>query len=140
MHPQTPHRSRILLATTQDAEPVLRRALAPLEADLAVEHECGAALRAIAAGVDLVVCTMRFDESRMLDFAARLGHDWPRLPFVCCRVLSNLPGPAVEAAFVAAENLGAVEMVNLRVAPLGEERLRRAVLAHLHDMGHASMS
>jgi hypothetical protein len=140
MQSQIPHRSRILLATTHDAEPVLRRALAPLDADLAVEHECGSALRVVEEGVDLVVCTISFDESRMLDFAARLGHDWPRLPFVCCRVLSGLPAPAIEAAFFAAENLGAVERVNLRLAPSGEERLRRAVLAHLHDMGHASMS
>ena len=139
-------RPRILLAAPYDAEALLRRALGPLELELFAAHDGDSAMRAVERGIDLVVCTLRFDESRMLDFAARIAHARPHLPVVCCRVLSRLPGASLDAAFAAAGRLGAVEMVNLgRVArregvPNAEEQLRAAVLAHLHGVGHTSMS
>ncbi|HSN21062.1 MAG TPA: hypothetical protein VLS49_10300 [Usitatibacter sp.] len=147
MPPDPSLRPRILLASTQEAELVLRRALRVLDADLLAAHRCESALRWIAQGIDLMVCTMRFDESRMLDLAVTVERDGPHVPFVACRVLaSELPRPSLEAAFTAARELGAAATVDLpRIArregaARAEEQLRRIVLANLHGVGYASMS
>lgn len=68
------------------------------------------------AGIDVVVCTIAFDESRMLELLEALKHD-PRtkdIPFVCCRVLptilSNQALGRMEAACLA---LGASAYVDI---------------------------
>lgn len=137
---------RILLACPEDAEPVLRHALEVLDAKLVAVPDLTAAMREIERGVDLVVCTLLFDESRMLELAARVGRERPQLPFVCCRVMSDLPAHSLDAAFAAAGHLGAVATVDLPHTARGEalaraeEALCRAVRAHLHDARQASMS
>lgn len=144
-HDASPH-PRILLACTEDAEAVLRRSLAALDARLVVAHDLDSAMREMERGADLVVCTLLFDESRMLELEARAAVDWPNLPFICCSVLSDLPAHALEAAFAVAGLLGAVATVDLPQAGGGEalaraeEALRCVVAGHLHDIGHASMS
>jgi hypothetical protein len=144
-----PHASpepRVLLACTEEAEEVLRRALYPLEAVLIPVHDIATAMREVECGIDLVVCTLLFDESRMLDLAARLARIQPHIPFVCCRILSDLPVHTLEAAFAAAGYVGAVATVDMPHTAHGaelaraEELLCGAVLGHLHDVGHASMS
>ena len=144
-HP-LPH-FRVLLACTRSGEPVLRRILRPLgvEAVVAFTHE--EALARIEEGVDLVLCSLRFDESRMLELIVELGRARPHLPFVCCRVLpSDLPEASLRAAFTAAGHLGAVAVVDLpglercEGAGRAEGTLRTSVAAHLQGEGRASMS
>jgi len=137
---------RILLACTARGEPVLRPILEALgEIVVAFDHE--QAIDHIERGVDLVLCSLRFDESRMLDLIAELGRMRPHLPVVCCRVLdSDLGDASLRAAFVTAGHLGAVAVLNLPELERREgvatarAELRATVLEHLHGVGHASMS
>jgi len=138
-------RSRILLACTRDGAEILRQALACLDAEITCAYSKDEALARVDC-VDVVVCSLRFDESRMLDFVAQVVRERPRLPLVCCQVTdSDLPEPSLDAAFCVAAHLGAVAVMSLpelarrEGRARAEESLRRAVLAHLHDVGHASM-
>lgn len=147
MSDSTSHGPRVLLASTPSADLILRHILAPLaEIVSAYNHE--EAIAQIEAGVDLVVCSLRFDESRMLDLIAEMAGARPHLPFICCHVQeSELPEGSLRAAFTAAGHLGAVAVVDLPrlVRASGELRaeaqLNACVRAHLHGgAGHASMS
>ena len=139
--------SRVLLACTAENADTLGRALACLDAEITCAFSREEAMACVDGGVDLVVCSLRFDESRMLDFVAELARRRPHLPLVCCHVIgSNLPEPSLDAAFTAAGHLGAVALVNLpelarsEGAELAERRLREAVVSSLHDVARASMS
>jgi hypothetical protein len=138
---------RILIASTPPGESILRRILEPLGAQTlsAVTHE--EALDRIRKGVDLVVCSLRFDESRMLDLVAATAALRPHLPFVCCRVIdSDLPHSWLRAAFAAAGHLGAVavidfpELARSEGAGHAESELRASVAIHLQGASYASMS
>jgi CheY-like chemotaxis protein len=140
------HGARVLLASTPGADAILRHILEPLgEIVSAFTHE--EAMERIEAGVDLVVCSLRFDESRTLDLIAEMAQRLPHLPFICCRVQeSDLPESSLRAAFTAAGHLGVVAVVDLPqlVRAVGEDRaeaqLNACVRQHLHGAGHASMS
>jgi hypothetical protein len=146
MFPPTSPTPRVLLASTPSADPILRHSLAPLgDVVSAFTHE--EAMRHIEAGVDAVVCSLRFDESRMLDLIAEVAGRLPHLPFICCHVLeSELPEASLRAAFTAAGHLGAVAVVDLpRLARsvgvhCAQAELNACVRAHLHGAGHASIS
>ena len=146
MSDSTFHGPRMLLASTPSADLILRHILAPLgEIVSAYNHE--EAIAQIEAGVDLVVCSLRFDESRMLDLIAEVAQHLPHLPFICCRVQdSDLPESSLRAAFTAAGHLGAVAVMDLpQLVRAGgehcaEAQLNACVRAHLHGAGHASMS
>jgi len=140
-------RSRILLACTVESAETLRRALDGLDAEITYAFSKEEAVARLDGGVDLVVCSLRFDESRMLDFMAELARERPGLPLVCCHVMhSHLPGPSLDAAFVAAGYLGAVAVVNLPelARRQGDDRaersLRETVASSLHEVARASMS
>jgi CheY-like chemotaxis protein len=139
-------RPRDHLACTAEGALTLRHALAGLDAEIRCAFSREEALASVES-VDVVVCSLRFDESRMLDFMAHLAREHPHLPLVCCHVIeSDLPEPSLDAAFTVADHLGAVAVVNLTelARRLGTERaeasLRAAIVPHLHDVGHASMS
>jgi len=145
--PSQPAHRRILLACTEPAEPVLRRMLDPLGAELVARFTHEQAIDRIREGVDLVVCSLRFDESRMLDLVAEVAGTDPHLPFVCCRVLdSDLPQTSLRAAFVAAGHLGAVGVLDFPAlarsqgVARAEREVREVVAAHLQDAEHPSMS
>jgi hypothetical protein len=146
MSESTSRGPRVLLASTPGADPILRHGLAPLGRIVsAYTHD--EAIAHIEAGVDLVVCSLRFDESRMLDLIAEVARSRPHLPFICCRVQeSHLPEGSLRAAFTAAGHLGAVAVVDLpQLVRAGGERraeaqLNACVRAHLPGPGHASMS
>ena len=147
MDRHAPPCGRILLACSPDSESILRNALGPLETEIVCAFEHGEAQRQLAAGVDLVVCSLGFDESRMLDFIAEAVRERPHLPLVCCHVHADLPADSLRAAFTAAGYLGAVAMVDFpevaRRASVAqaEASLRSAVMAHLrHDVGRVSIS
>ncbi len=147
MFPPTSPTPRVLLASTPSADPILRHSLAPLgDVVSAFTHE--EAMRHIEAGVDAVVCSLRFDESRMLDLIAEVAGRLPHLPFICCHVLeSELPGS------VAARRLhrrgppgrgrGGGPAAPVRAAwasTAPRPQLNACVRAHLHGAGHASIS
>jgi len=142
----SPH-CRVLLACTPEGDPVVRRILAPLGVEMLSAFTQEEAVDRIRNGVDVVLCSLRFDESRMLDLMSEMRDLASHPPVVCCRVLdSDLPESSLRAAFTAAGYLGAVALLSLpdlarhRGEPGAEAMLRETVAAHLHDIGHESMS
>jgi hypothetical protein len=133
-------RPRVLVACTPEGFPVLHGILGDA-VELVPVHSEEEALRRLArdARVALLLCSMRFDDSRMLDLVrdAVVGH--PRIPCVCCRVNpgSHLSDESLHGAFVAAGFLGAQEFIDLPEleaalgAPRARERFRAIVLGHL---------
>ena len=141
-----PSQPRMLLATTPEGEPVVRDILAPLRADLLCAFTHEEAIARIREGVDVVLCTLRFDDSRMLDLLAEVGASPHHPPLVCCRLLdSDLPEASLRAAFTVAGHLGAAvlnfpELVRREGFVRAGAALRESVAAHLHGVGQASMS
>jgi hypothetical protein len=88
--------------------------------------------------VALVLCGVHFDESRMYDLLRYVRGELPRLPFVCCRVLSSeIPAISREAIELAATTLGASVFIDVPTLSqeLGneqaDEQFRSLVLAQL---------
>jgi hypothetical protein len=138
---------RILIASTLLGGSTLRRILEPLGVETVCAVTREEALDRVGEGVDLVVCSLRFDESRMLDLVAEVAALRPDLPFVCCRVVdSDLPQASLRAAFTAAGHLGAVavidfpELARSEGTGLAERDVRESVAIHLYGAPHASMS
>lgn len=104
----------LLAAGTLPAFVVLREAL-----DGAAQMVCAETLPRAASllegGADLVVCTLRFDESRMFDFLRLAKATAPQVPFVCCRVMDRpfAGGVALDAVALAARSAGADDYVDL---------------------------
>lgn len=103
---RAPRRARVLVACTDSAREVLEQVLADW-VDWTPVYTLDAALHELEAHPDLVVCTLRFDDSRMLDLASEIAHRGD-VPLLCCRVgIGELPEHSLAAAVIAAENLGA---------------------------------
>ena len=118
-------RPRVLVACTGSAQEVLAQVLDGWT-DWTPVYTLEAALRALEASPDLVVCTLRFDDSRMLDLVAEMAHRGG-VPLLCCRVgLGELPEHSLAAAVIAAENLGAAGFVDFPRL-VSEEGAERAV-------------
>jgi hypothetical protein len=119
---RAPGRAHVLVACTGPAREVLAQVLDGW-AEWTPVYTLEDALRALDAHPDLVVCTLRFDDSRMLDLAAEIAHHGD-VPLLCCRVgVGELPEHSLAAAVMAAENLGAVGFVDFPrlVGESGEE-------------------
>jgi hypothetical protein len=117
-------RPTVLLACTTQSLAHLYPLLADA-ADVVAVFSLKEATRRLAEGPVLVVCNMKFDDSRMLDLAAEAARRYPHIPFVCCRTWESELSPAsVHAAHAAASNLGVVDFLDLfeMSAELGEER------------------
>ena len=91
--------------------------------------------------LSVVICGVYFDESRMHDLLRCVRSRFPKLPFVCVRILSTeLPRVARDAIELAARTLGAAAFIDFPdlVAQRGEkeaeQELRRAVLAQASEM------
>ena len=126
---------RILVAGTREAVRALRALLVD-DAELIAAYSTEDALALIDRGPDLVVCNVRFDESRMFDFLQAGRARSPALPIVCCRVsVTELRATVHHAIELALDALGIETFVDC--APLYRERgeagaadaLRRAILA-----------
>ncbi|MGE5098036.1 MAG: hypothetical protein ACM3SO_23065 [Betaproteobacteria bacterium] len=136
MEPSVPD-TAVLLAAAPDSGPVLSRMLCDVARPI-VAYSVEEALRLLDPGIDLVICTLRFDESRMLEFLAQATRDIPRLRWICCRVLeSDLPESSLDAARVAALKLGALAFIDLPAlrarqgAEAAAESFRNVVRKHL---------
>lgn len=120
----------ILVAATPETYTVVERALDGIGQLVPVFSGEEAARR--IEGVDLLICTMRFDESRMLDLLSLAMRRFPGVPCICCRLeASDLPAASLRAAFTAAGNLGAAGFVDF--PRVQSERGEAAALAELRS-------
>ena len=102
-----PARSRLLIAVTPMGFAHAKRAL-HRRFDLVPAFSLEQALAALdAGGIDAIVCSIHFDDSRMFDLLhlARSRHSG--LPFICCRLLhSPLSSRGLDAMVTTARELG----------------------------------
>jgi len=105
---------RVLLACTPQGLPIFRGILTDVELVPALTED--EALKHLEDDFDLILCSMQFDESRMLDFLVAAKKRSPDIPFLCCRVLeSELPQRSFTAAITAAKNAGAQGLVDVPI-------------------------
>jgi hypothetical protein len=135
-------RRRVLVAGTQE---IIDTALAALagEMELVPAYSVAEALNRIKGGVDLVLCNVRFDDSRMFDFLGALNAmpATQRVPVICCRVLRTpMSAGARRGIELALEALGVVAFLDMHEvereqgAAAAQAALRRVVMTHL-DQG-----
>lgn len=73
------------------------------------------AMELVRDRIQLVVCSLHFDESRMFDLLSYMRIAVPRLPVVCCCMMpTQLSEAAMHDLTVAARELGAVDFVDMR--------------------------
>jgi hypothetical protein len=129
---------RVLVAGTREFIDAARTALAG-ELELAAAYSVAQALEEADRGVELVLCNVRFDDSRMFDFLGALNARAPgRMPVVCCRLArAPISGGARRGIELALEALGVAAYLDLyeleerHGAAEALARLRAAVMAHL---------
>jgi response regulator RpfG family c-di-GMP phosphodiesterase len=111
-----PARPRVLIAGTPEALETLKALLSD-EVDIVAARSVREAVGLLDSGVHLVICNIRFDESRMFDFlheVQRKSERGPSLPVVCCRTHGDpLPSAAKRAIELALEALGVGSFVDL---------------------------
>jgi len=107
-------RPRVLLAARPSAAEPLERVLREF-ADMVHAQTMDDAIAELERGrVDLVCCTLAFDESRMFDllYWTRVHHAC--VPFVCARSLSpGMSERSAASAGLAARELGAAGFIDL---------------------------
>lgn len=92
---------------------------------------------------DLILCTMIFDESRMLDFLSKVkaNEQWQRIPFICFRCVHaklEVANPAlIESAKSASAGLGAAAFLNIDNYDNFEE-IRTEIEKHLPNLPSAT--
>lgn len=100
-------RQRLLVAVTPMGYVHARRAL-HRRFDLISAFSIQQARVALQAdGIDAILCSIHFDDSRMFDLL-RVAHVVaPETPLICCRILhSPLSRPAIEGLMTSAQQLG----------------------------------
>jgi hypothetical protein len=132
---------RVLVAGTQDVVDAARAAIGG-ELELAAAYSVAEALKQVEGGVDLVLCNVRFDDSRMFDFLGALNA-MPRsrrLPVVCCRVArSPVSAGARRGIELALEALGVIAFLDMHELESRDgleaalAALRAAVMSHLPE-------
>jgi DNA-binding NarL/FixJ family response regulator len=128
-------RSRVLVASQPAAWRRLQPMLEPLVDALPV-HTTEAAFRALDHdGIDLILCTVAFDDSRMIDFLQAVKRKVPAgaIPFVCTRLLPGvLNDNLVENTRTVCLQCGAAAFVDVakdqEKAPMV---IREVLLTHL---------
>jgi hypothetical protein len=136
-------RPRILVAGTRQGIATIEEILGG-DLEIVGAQSVAEALARVDSGVDLIVCNVRFDDSRMFDFLGALsGRPAAQgVPVVCCRLLHRpLSAGARRAIALALEALGVAEFVDLQA--IEEERgvdaargaLRRAALTRIRKRG-----
>jgi len=133
-------RPRVLVAGTRQGIASVREVL-DTEAELVGAQSVAEALAEVErGGLDLIICNIRFDDSRMFDFLGALGErpTARSVPVICCRVLHRpLSVGARRAIALALEALGVAEFVDMQAieeeqgTDAAKEALRRAALSRL---------
>jgi response regulator RpfG family c-di-GMP phosphodiesterase len=136
-------RRRVLVAGTQEVVDAARTVLGG-ELELAAAYSVAEALREVQGGVDLVLCNVRFDDSRMFDFLGALNAMPPsrRVPVICCRVArAPLSGGSRRGIELALEALGVAAFLDMHELEqrdglaAAQAALREAVMARLAKSG-----
>lgn len=107
-------------------------------AELISVHTIALGLQALerdGANVDLVICTVAFDESRMMEFlqAVKRRPAISGIPFLCMRVLPTiLSDNIIESVRTACMDIGAVEFLDIAKLDreAGQIALRAAVVKY----------
>lgn len=130
---------RVLIAGTRQAIDVLSKVLGN-DFELLSATSIAAALERLEEGVELVLCNVRFDDSRMFEFMHAL-HDGPArrdVPVICCRTQPDPLSPNVRRAIEQAlEALGVTTFVDRPLlleqypAAAVDDMLRQLVLDRL---------
>ncbi|MBV9191356.1 MAG: hypothetical protein JOZ85_12785 [Betaproteobacteria bacterium] len=128
---------KLLVAGTPIAIKTLKH-LVGEEVDYLPARSMDAALHGLEEHPDMIVCNVRFDESRMLNLlqAAKESPETRETPFLCVR-LAPMPPSWKKGIEIAALALGAVAFVDLSSLEkdvgreAAEQQLRRLVLTHL---------
>jgi hypothetical protein len=134
-----PARPRLLVAGTQEVMDAARAVFGG-ELQLLSAYSVAEALRQVENGVDLVLCNVRFDDSRMFDFLGALNAMPParQVPVVCCRVLRTpMSAGSRRGIELALEALGVVAFVDMHQVEqkygehAAQARLREVVMREL---------
>src|SRR4051812_8234849 len=114
--PMNPARPRVLIAGTPEALETLKALLGD-EVDIVAARSVREAVGLLESGVRLVICSVRFDESRMFDFLHEVQRQSERgssIPVVCCRTDGGaFPAASQRAIEMALEALGVGSFVDL---------------------------
>jgi CheY-like chemotaxis protein len=127
---------RVLIAAQPEAAQVLQAMLRDL-GSLIPAHTTADAFRILEhQQIDLIVSTIAFDESRMLEFLVSVKGTGSvaHIPFLCLRVLAGvLRDSLVGSMGDACKACGAVDFVDLARLPpdLAETTMRKAVKTYL---------
>jgi CheY-like chemotaxis protein len=85
--------------------------------------------------IDLVICGVFFDETRMFDLLRTVRQEFPDIPFVCCRVGERELQPvSLEAVGIAAKSMGAADIISLPLLQpndVADQEFRSFVLRHV---------
>ncbi len=134
---------RVLVAGTRLGIDLVCEVLAE-DAELVGAQSVLEALAEVDRGVELIICNVRFDDSRMFDFLGALGGRASArgVPVICCRVLHRpLSVGARRAIALALEALGVAEFVDVQAieeeqgSDAARQALRRAALSRLRSAG-----
>ena len=104
---------RLLVAATEVGYAHIRRALNG-DFDIVVAYTRSQAIGALKEGViDAILCSIHFDESRMLELLMAAKEAAPGVPFICCQILrSTLRPSAIQITVSAAESQGALGFID----------------------------
>jgi len=136
----------LLVAATEMGHAHIRRALNG-DFDMVVVYTRSQAIAALSEGViDAILCSIHFDESRMMDLLVAAKAVAPHVPFICCQILwSTLRPSAIQNTVSAAESQGALGFVDYNAAlrshgaPEADKYLREELLRLLPpDVGCAA--
>src|SRR5690349_6823538 len=113
MDPPPQRRPRILLACVPSEAAALER-LVPRDAHVILVSSIAEALDRMGEGVDAIVCSLEFDESRMLDLAREAHARIPDVPVLCCATgRTRATSTWLHAAAIAAASLGAAAFIDI---------------------------
>lgn len=108
------HARPIVLIACEPSETEVLRALVPAEACVMTATSTQEAVARMTEEIDAVICSMEFDESRMLDLVQAAHSQRPDLPVLCCRVFgSRISDLSLRAAATAAFSIGVASFIDL---------------------------
>ena len=134
-----PSRPRVLVAGTQEVVDAVHAVFGG-ELQLTSAYSVAEALRQVERGVDLVLCNVRFDDSRMFDFLGALNAMPParQVPVICCRMLRTpMSAGSRRGIELALEALGVVAFLDMHELeqkygePAAQAALRDVIMRHL---------
>ncbi|HET7400909.1 MAG TPA: hypothetical protein VFJ62_03980 [Usitatibacter sp.] len=112
----------LVLLACESSETEVLRALLPAEAAVVTVDSKERAVECIREGVDAVVCSLQFDDSRMLELVREAHAQRPELPVLCCRVSGGIVSDvSLRAAAMAAFSLGVAAFLDLASPTLGTD-------------------